>query len=171
MNTEANEQVVRRFFAHLAAGHTEASLAQMADDATVSVLGEPEKFPLAGARTKAQMDALLKWLFMTVLPKGVQITLEEMTADGDRVAVAVEVCAETASGKVYTQYHHFSLEVCDGKVQALRECAVVRAYGCERLGERESWEMAFSPMCGLTTTDKERNCFTVTLAPGAAVAA
>lgn len=148
MNMEANEQAVRRFFAHLAAGHTEACLAQMADDATVSVLGKPEKFPLAGIKTKAQMGALLTWAFAMVVPKGVQITLEELTAEGERVAVAAEVCAETASGSVYTQYHHFSLEVCEGKVRALRECAMVRVCGCERLGARESGERGPVPCAG-----------------------
>lgn len=138
MNTEANEQLVSSFFENLAAGKAEACLAQMADTATLSILGKPEQFPLAGIKTKAQIGELLHWSSAVVLPKGVQITVDGLTAEGDRVAVAVEVCGETVSENVCTEFHHFSLEVRDGKIQAWRECAVVRASSRERLGARES---------------------------------
>lgn len=144
MNTAANKQLVRSFFENLAAGQAEACLAQMADTATFSVLGDLGQFPLADIKTKAQFGELLHWSVAAVLPKGVQIILDELTAEGDCVAVAAKVCGETGSEPVCTEFHHFALEVRDGKIQAGRECAVVRASSRERLGARESREIPLS---------------------------
>lgn len=147
MNTETSEHVVRSFFAHLAAGEVDALLAQMADDAAVSVLGEPEKFPLAGIKTKAQFGALLTELCGAVLPHRLQISLEEMTVEGDRVVVEVEFDVAMATGQVYREYHRLFLEIREGKIQAVQGYATARAWGVSRWGSTTTNELSLRNTC------------------------
>ena len=120
MGAEANEQVVLSFFENFSAGKFDAALALMADTATWWVAGNPDKFALAGTKTKAQFAELVQGIG-AAMPKGLRVTPKGITAAGDRVAVEAESYGETASGRVYNNLYHFLFEVRGGKVQAVRE--------------------------------------------------
>jgi uncharacterized protein len=120
MSAEANKNVVLDFFKNFSAGKVEAALALMADSATWWVAGKPDKFVLAGTKTKTQFVELLKGLG-AAMPKGLRLTPKGLTAEGDRVAVEAESYGETASGMIYNNLYHFLFEVRDGKIQAVRE--------------------------------------------------
>ena len=120
MSAEANKQVVLRFFEHFSAGKTDAALAFMAERATWWVAGMPEKFVLAGTKTKAQFAELVGGIG-AAMPKGLRVTPTGLTAEGDRVAVEAESYGETASGKIYNNQYHFLFEVREGKIHAVRE--------------------------------------------------
>jgi ketosteroid isomerase-like protein len=119
-SVETNKQVVLSFLDNLSAGKADAALALMADSATWWIAGKPDKFPLAGTKTKTQFAELVKEVGAS-LPKGLRITPKGLTAEGDRVAVEAESYGETASGKIYNNLYHFLFEVRDGKIQAVRE--------------------------------------------------
>jgi len=84
------------------------------------VMGKPDKFALAGTKTKAQFSELVKGIG-AAMPKGLRVTPKGITAEGDRVAVEAESYGETANGKVYNNMYHFLVEVRGGKIQAVRE--------------------------------------------------
>lgn len=120
MSAEKNKNVVLGFFENFSAGKVDAALAMLADTATWWVAGNPEKFVLAGTKTKAQFAELLNGIG-AAMPKGLRVTPKGLTAEGDRVAVEAESYGETATGKVYNNLYHFLFEVRDGKIQAVRE--------------------------------------------------
>jgi ketosteroid isomerase-like protein len=120
MSAEKNKNVALSFFENFSAGKVDAALAMLADTATWWVAGNPEKFVLAGTKTKAQFAELLNGIG-AAMPKGLRVTPKGLTAEGDRVAVEAESYGETATGKVYNNLYHFLFEVRDGKIQAVRE--------------------------------------------------
>jgi ketosteroid isomerase-like protein len=120
MSAEANKNVVLSFFENFSAGKIDAALALMADTATWWVAGKPDKFVLAGTKTKTQFAEIVKGIG-TAMPKGLRVTPKGLTAEGDRVAAEVESYGETTTGKIYNNLYHFLFEVRDGKIQAVRE--------------------------------------------------
>ncbi|MCS6924885.1 MAG: nuclear transport factor 2 family protein [Candidatus Binatia bacterium] len=120
MSAEANKKLVLDFFENFSAGKFDDALAMMAENATWWVAGKPDKFPLAGTKSKAQFAELVKGIG-AAMPKGLKITPKGITAEGDRVALEAESYGELANGKVYNNLYHFLIEVRDGKIQAVRE--------------------------------------------------
>jgi uncharacterized protein len=120
MSAEDNKKIVVSFFENFSTGKMEQALGMMADNATWSVMGKPDKFALAGTKTKAQFSELVKGIG-AAMPKGLRVTPKGITAEGDRVAVEAESYGETANGKVYNNMYHFLVEVRGGKIQAVRE--------------------------------------------------
>ena len=114
------EQVVRSFFENFSEGKVDAALALMADTATWWVAGNPQKFALAGTKTKAQFAELVRGIG-AAMPKGLRVTPTGLTAEGDRVAVEAESYGETVHGKIYNNRYHFLIEVRNGKIEAVRE--------------------------------------------------
>ena len=120
MSAEDNKKIVVSFFENFSSGKMEQALAMMSDNATWSVMGKPDKFALAGTKTKAQFTELVKGIG-AAMPKGLRVTPKGITAEGDRVALEAESYGETANGKVYNNMYHFLIEVRSGKIQAVRE--------------------------------------------------
>jgi ketosteroid isomerase-like protein len=120
MSAEENKKIVVSFFENFSSGKMEQALAMMADNATWSVMGKPDKFALGGTKTKAQFTELVKGIG-AAMPKGLRVTPKGITAEGDRVALEAESYGETANGKVYNNLYHFLIEVRGGKIQAVRE--------------------------------------------------
>ena len=120
MSVEANKKVVLSYFENFSAGKVDAVLALVADSATFWIAGKPEKFALAGTKTKAQFAEQIKGVG-AAMPKGLRLTPKGITAEGDRVAAEVEAYGETVSGKVYDNRYHFLFEIRERKIQAVRE--------------------------------------------------
>lgn len=120
MSAEDNKKIVLSFFENLSSGKAEAMLGMMSDNSTWTVMGRPDRFALAGTKTKAQFAELLKGIG-SAMPKGLRVTPKALTAEGDRVAVEAESYGEHANGKIYNNQYHFLVEVRDGKIQAVRE--------------------------------------------------
>lgn len=120
MSAEENKKIVLGFFENLSSGKADAMLAMMADNATWTVMGKPDKFALGGTKTKAQFAELLKGIG-SAMPKGLRVTPKALTAEGDRVAMEAESYGEHANGKIYNNMYHFLIEVRGGKIEAVRE--------------------------------------------------
>ena len=120
MSLEANKQIVLDYFENISAGNFDAALALLADTATWWVAGKPDKFLLAGTRSKEQFAEMLQGIG-AAMPKGVHVTPKGITAEGDRVALEAETHGETANGKRYSNQYHYLCEVRGGKIQTVRE--------------------------------------------------
>ena len=120
MSAETNKHVVLSFFENFSVGKVDAALALMADSATWWVAGKPDKFALAGTKTKTQFAELLHGIG-AAMPKGLRVTPKGLTAEGYRVAGEAESYGETASGKIYNNLYHVLFEIRDGKIQAVCE--------------------------------------------------
>jgi ketosteroid isomerase-like protein len=117
MSTEDSKRIVLGFFENLNAGNAAAALDALGDSATWWIQGN---FPLSGTKTKAQFVELLGQLGAAI-DGALSLRVKGVTAEGDRVAVEAESFAKMKNGKTYQNRYHFLCEVCDGKIQAVRE--------------------------------------------------
>lgn len=121
MSIEDNKKLVAAFWVAVSKLDFDTALPMTAEeDFTWWLGGEPEKFPMAGLRTKEQFLALFKEI-LKIAPGGIQVKPIAWTAEGDRVAMEAESSAKTISGKVYHNKYHFLHIVRDGKIQSVRE--------------------------------------------------
>ena len=113
----ANKDIARRFFDALSRADSGAIAVMYAEDAVLWTAGS---LPFSGTSSKAQaiqgMDAI-----MSVFPEGLQFTIKEMTAEGERVAIEAESSGRHVTGKLYNNQYHFLMRVRDGKVVEFKE--------------------------------------------------
>ena len=114
-----SKAVVERYFEAMRSG--DSGLPDLlADDVTWWV---PEASPLGG--THAGKDAVLALmasgteLFDPAVP--LDMTIESIIAEGERVAVQLVIDARTAKSEPYHNHYHFAFEVRDGRIGAVRE--------------------------------------------------
>ena len=117
MSHEDNKQLVRTFFLHLNRGDMSAIAECYADDGYCLTMGNTL---ISGKSTKAQVIQLGGDIFK-VFPNGLRFSVDDMTAEGDRVAVEARSEGLHASGKMYSNQYHFLFQFRDGKVMLLKE--------------------------------------------------
>ncbi len=116
-STDSNKAIVSRFFDALNSGDVDTLVGTYADDGTVTTMGNTL---ISGTFTKQQIgDASRRAL--DVFPSGLQFTIKDMIAEGDKVAVEAESEGEHVSGKTYINEYHFLFEFRDGQLLHLRE--------------------------------------------------
>ena len=120
MSIEANKAIVSDFFRRISAGDVGSALDLLADDATWKLPGKPGSTPIAGVRSKAQMARLFQTM-MQGLERGMQMTVQSLTAEGDRVSVEAESHGVLQNGRVYANQYHFLMTLTDGKIRAVHE--------------------------------------------------
>ena len=119
MSGAESKAVVQRYFEALRSG--DPGLPDLlADGVTWWV---PEASPLGG--THAGKEAVLELmgsgtdLYDPAVP--LDVTIQSIIAEGDRVAVQLVIDARTAKGEPYHNHYHFAFEVRDGRILAVRE--------------------------------------------------
>jgi uncharacterized protein len=115
--TEHNKALVNRFFDDLNAGNTEAVIATYSDDGLLETMGSTL---ISGTFDRDQLSTAIERIF-TVFPDGLQFTVFDMVAEGDKVAVEAACSGEHVSGQTYENSYHFLFEFRDGKLARLRE--------------------------------------------------
>ena len=115
---EANKEIARRFLTQvLSRGDVEAARELYAEDFEVWTAGS---LPFSGSSNKAQalegMTAVLG-----LFPKGLEFTVDALTAEGGRVAIEAHSDGVTAQGVRYQQTYHFLMQVRDGKITQFKE--------------------------------------------------
>jgi len=120
MSAESNKQLVAEVWKKFSAGNLDDAMAMLSDTATWWISGEPEKFPLAGTKTKAQFAEIAGGATKS-MRKGLRVTPTAFTAEGDRVAVEATSYGEMNNGKVYKNLYHFLFVIREGKIQEVRE--------------------------------------------------
>jgi uncharacterized protein len=112
-----NKQLVHEFFAAMNAGDVPGIVAAYADDGYLVTMG---RTLISGKFTRAQIQGAAGQIY-DVFPRGIQFTIDALTAEGERVAVEAHSRGEHVSGKVYTNEYHFLFVFRDGKLAVLKE--------------------------------------------------
>ncbi len=127
MSIERNKQVVRDWFAAVNAGDEAAIYAMTAEDFTFLTMARgPERLLYNWNR---EQFSKVPSSMSQVLVAPIQLKLNEMTAEGERVAVEAETDSMMLSGKRYNNAYHFVFKLRDGKFTEVRE------YSCSFLAQ------------------------------------
>ena len=120
MSTEQNKDLVRRAMAALGRGDMEGYLADAADDFAFTLTGTtPFSGTLHGKR--AVLDMLRTGLQPSLASPGIEMTIENLIAEGEYVVEQARGQARTAAGKDYNNTYCRVWRIVDGKVQSLVE--------------------------------------------------
>lgn len=92
----------------------------LADDATWWIAGKPDGLPAAGQYSKERIARLLRNM-ASQLPNGLKMTVKNLIAEDDKVALEAESYGELQNGRVYNQQYHFLLTVRDGRIKVIKE--------------------------------------------------
>ena len=115
--TETNKNLVRQFFSALNSGDAEAIAESYAPEGSVQTMGNTL---ISGVFNREQISRSAGAIF-DVFPQGIQFTVLDMVAEGDKVAVEATSEGEHISGQTYTNEYHFLFQFEDGKVLRLKE--------------------------------------------------
>ena len=119
-DTQANRAVAESFYRRFDANDIPGALDLMADDLSFWIAGKPGANPSAGVHTKEEMAAIFRRMVKR-LNGGLRMTVKEVTAEGERVALEVESYGELLNGRVYNQEYHALMTIRDGKIASVRE--------------------------------------------------
>jgi len=97
MSVEENKRLARQFIDRLTANDIAGALDLMADDATWWIAGKPDQLPAAGLYNKKQIARLL-YNMVGQLPNGLKMTVKNLVAEDDNVAMEVESYGELQNG-------------------------------------------------------------------------
>jgi ketosteroid isomerase-like protein len=119
MGTEANKQLVEGAWGAVSAGNVQAFMNALADDVTWTFFGT-HRF----AGTICGKDELVAKLFAPlgdILEGGIKVTIDTITAEGDRVIIEARGSARSKAGKAYDNSYCIVITVRDGKIAQVRE--------------------------------------------------
>jgi uncharacterized protein len=120
MSMEDNVAVARRFYDCFSAGDLEGVMATMSEDSRFRVPGKPDEFGSAGWYDKAKIRRLFE-VMIGRLKSGLKMSVLDVMADGDRVALQVESRGELDNGRVYNNEYFVLMTIADGKICEVRE--------------------------------------------------
>ena len=120
MSNEPNKKLASEFFGRFTANDVAGALDKMADDATWWIAGKPGVTRTSGDHNKEQI-AQIFYNMTGQLKNGLKMTVKNMIAEGDQVAVEVVSYGELQNGRVYNNEYHLLMTIRDGKISAVRE--------------------------------------------------
>lgn len=127
MSIDGNKQVVRDWFAAVNCGDEAAILAMTTEDFSFLTMARgPERLLYNWNR---EQFAKVPSSMSQVLTAPIQLQINDMTAEGDRVAVEAETDSMMLSGKRYNNAYHFVFKLRGGKFYEVRE------YSCSFLAQ------------------------------------
>jgi ketosteroid isomerase-like protein len=109
---EANKAIARRALSLIASYEFERALELLSSDAVWSEFGRVH-------HSKAQLLPDLEFLKSRLDSKGMSMTIRDVIAEGNRVAVTAEENATTTDGKKYSNAFTFWFTVEDGRITAV----------------------------------------------------
>jgi ketosteroid isomerase-like protein len=119
MSIEQNKAVVRSLMKNFTPHDLDKALDLLAEDAVWTMMGQPRRFPYAGAKNKTDTAAQLQG-FLSLMAK-FSWEPKVMTAEDDRVAVEAVSYGEMADGKKYSNVYHMLFTLRDGKIVKVSE--------------------------------------------------
>jgi ketosteroid isomerase-like protein len=127
MTIEQNKQVVMDWFDAVNRGDEDAILAMTTDDfGFMTMARAPEWLLYHWTRHEfAKVPSTMS----QVLTAPIQLKINDVTAEGERVAVEAETDSLMLNGKRYNNAYHFVFKVRDGKLYEVRE------YSCSHLAQ------------------------------------
>jgi ketosteroid isomerase-like protein len=129
MSVESNKQIVRSWFDAVNRGDEAAILALTTEDFVFRTMARQPDWLLY--EWNRDEFAKVPSTMSQVLTSPIQLKVNAMTAEGDRVAVEAETDSEMLNGKRYNNAYHFVFNMRDGKFAEVREysCSYLAA-GC-----------------------------------------
>src|SRR5665213_140441 len=115
---DRNKSLAREAAQALGRLDVEKFLALLAEDVSFETPVRREVF--AGKKTKDQLRSELA-MMKGILPNGVALNVQTITAEDDRVHLELTGTAKTAAGKEYNNRYHWFLQVRDGKIATFRD--------------------------------------------------
>src|SRR5579885_268859 len=112
MSTEQNKALAAELIGAISTGNAEGIRKLVVEDCKWWVMGFPRDYTL----TREQMIRGATAIIQKVLPGGFNMTIEGMTAEGDRVAVEAQGRSYTVDNKLYNNSYHFLFVFRDGQV-------------------------------------------------------
>ncbi len=125
MTIEANKQLVRDYFAAINSGDEAAILSMTTGDFVFMTMARSPEWLLP--RWDREQFSRVPSTMSRVLTAPIQLSIVDMTAEGDRVAVEAETDSTMLSGRKYNNRYHFVFKFRDGKFCEVRE------YSCSHL--------------------------------------
>ena len=122
---ESNVEILKRYFAALERGDVSTVTAMFADDATYWILPGTA---VSGTHDKASYLQMVDTL-IEVQSGPLKFEYDEITAQGDRVAIAVRGHMPLKAGGSYDNVYHWLFTFRDGKIVAVKEFCDAAAVG------------------------------------------
>ena len=112
-----NKRFVRQFFDAMSQGDVAKLVGAYAEDGSVQTMGNTL---ISGTFNRDAIAAAADGIF-DVFPNGIEFTIKDMVAEGNKVAVEASSSGEHVSGQTYANQYHFLFEIIDGKLKSLKE--------------------------------------------------
>lgn len=120
MGAAENKEIVRKYFEAVNKGDSETVVGTFADDCVWWV---PPGSDMAG--TYEGKEAVLGLFGQGVAlydpNTPLKVEIQELVADGDKVAAQVVISAKTAKGKPYKNHYHFAFRLRNGQFVHVKE--------------------------------------------------
>ena len=129
MSTEATRTIVSSYFDRISAGDIKGAFDLFEENAQISFMS---RTAMSYTKSKSEVFGLMAVLG-GLFPEGIQLSVDGITAEGERVAVEAHSYAKLVNGQIYNNIYHYAFEVRDGKIQKMREYCCT-AHAMERLG-------------------------------------
>lgn len=129
--SEQNKQVAVKFVEAMGSNDPETAAQCVADDAVAVAKGTTN---FAGSRNRDMMIGGIG-AFKQILPEGLQFSIVNATAEGDRVVVEAKGNGTTATGEKYDNDYCFAMTLRDGKI------VLVNEYFCTKLADKVLWPL------------------------------
>ena len=127
MGIEKNKAVVRSWFEAVNRGDEAAILDTTAEDFVFMTMARQPEWLLY--HWNREQFSKVPSTMSTVLTSPIKLSIVDMTAEGDRVAVEAETDMEMLNGRRYNNAYHFVFKLRDGKFTEVRE------YSCSHLAQ------------------------------------
>ena len=114
---EENKAIVQQWFDALNAGDVDALKSLYTDTTIVWTAGSTS---ISGEKS-AQHLLQTAGEVLALFPEGLQFSVQQVTAEENRVAVAAESHGKHVSGDIYHNLYHFLLSIEDGKIVYVKE--------------------------------------------------
>jgi ketosteroid isomerase-like protein len=112
-----HKAIISRFFDALNRGDVDTVVNTYAENGQVQTMGGTL---ISGTFSKEHITASVNGIF-EVFPLGLKFSIDDMVAEGNKVAVEATSLGEHVSGKTYSNEYHFLFEFLDGKLIKLKE--------------------------------------------------
>jgi len=120
MSTEDNTKIAKDYLDAIRKPDMDRAMNLLSDDLAYHIIGKKELFPVAGVLTKSELRKLMADS-SGMFKDGLHITVTDVTASGDRVALEAYSNADLANGKKYNNTYHWLFVVKNGKITVLKE--------------------------------------------------
>ena len=117
-NSDASRKVALSFFENLVAGRYAAAFELLAPDVAFEIIAPP---PYGRIMDRAGVIAFLTEIMGPAFSAPLTITVTNVIAEGERVAVETRAKSTTSRGKPYENRLHYSIAVRNGQIVELRE--------------------------------------------------